>query len=84
MKDEYDFSNAKRGSILSTEGMTHVHLYINNETLEALGKQASQLGVGYQTLINSILSNHIEKGLSADDLSMESQPLNKALCEKRK
>lgn len=77
MKDEYDFSKGKRGAMLSTEGMTHVHFYIKDETLEELRKQAEQLGTGYQTLINGILKKHIETEGDISDLSLESQHLNK-------
>lgn len=77
MKDEYDFSKGTRGAILSTEGMTHVHLYVKDETLEGLRQQAEQLGIGYQTLINGILKKHLESEDDISDLSLESQPLNK-------
>ena len=66
MRDEYDFSKGKRGAILSTEGMTHVHLHIKDEIMEELRKQAEQLGTGSQTLINAILKKHLE---SEDNIS---------------
>ena len=78
MKDEYDFSNGTRGAILSTEGMTHIHLYIKDETLEGLRKQAEQLGTGYETLINGILKKHLESKDDASELPLESLPLNKS------
>ncbi len=79
MKDEYDFSKGKRGAVLSTEGMTHIHFYIKDEILEELRRQSEQLETGYQTLINSILRKHIESSEDFLDLPLESQPLNKAL-----
>ncbi len=77
MKDEYDFSKGTRGALLSTEGITHIHLYIKDGTLEGLRIQAEQLQTGYQTLINGILKQHLESGADISDLPLESQPLNK-------
>lgn len=76
MKDEYDFSKGTRGALLSTEGMTHIHLYIKDDTLEGLRRQAEQLGTGYQTLISSILAKHLAGESDISDLLLEPKPLN--------
>ena len=77
MKEEYDFSNGTRGAIFSTEGMTHIHLYIKDETMEGLRRQAEKLGTGNQTLINAILKKHLKSEDDISELPLESQPLNK-------
>ena len=59
--------------------MTHVNLYIKDETLEGLRIQAEQLGTGFQTLINGILKKHLKSEEDVFDLPLESQPLNKEL-----
>lgn len=56
MKDEYDFSNGKRGAIISTEGKTRVGIYLDTNVLDELRDQAEQRGMGRQTLINEVLT----------------------------
>lgn len=76
MKDEYDFSKGqRRGPILPTEGMTHVHLHLEDEILEGLRLQAEKLGIGYQTLLNNILRQHLES--KSNNLSLSAASLNK-------
>ena len=64
--------------MLSTEGMAHIHLYIKDETMEGLRRQAEQLGTGHQTLINSISRKHLESADDISDLPLESLPLNES------
>lgn len=56
MKDEYDFSNGRRGAIISTEGKTRVGIYLDTPVLDKLRKQAEQRGMGRQSLINEVLT----------------------------
>ena len=55
MRQEYDFSQSKRGPILRSKGKTRVTMYLDNEVLEAFRAKADELGRGYQTLINDSL-----------------------------
>lgn len=61
MKDEYDFSEGKRGAIISDEGKTRVILYLDDTILEAFRSRAEEAGTGYQTLINKALQEYLEE-----------------------
>jgi hypothetical protein len=55
MRDEYDFSKAKRGAVISTPGKTRITIMLDDEVIEHFRNQAEADGVGYQTLINALL-----------------------------
>jgi uncharacterized protein (DUF4415 family) len=55
MKKEYDFSKAKRGTVLPTTGKTRITLYLDNEIVEHFRTRSERTGRGYQTLINETL-----------------------------
>ena len=59
MKKEYDFSKAKRGTVISEGGKTRVTMYLDNDVLEAFRERADRSGKGYQTLINEVLREHL-------------------------
>lgn len=65
MRQEYDFSEGKRGAIISSQGKTRITIYLDNEVLESFREQAEANGVGYQTLINQVLREHIQRGSEA-------------------
>ena len=69
MKDEYDFSNAKRGAIEATPaGKTRITIRLDDEIIAWFRQQAEQAGGGnYQTAINQALREHIERQ-SLEDL----------------
>jgi predicted DNA binding CopG/RHH family protein len=63
MREEYDFSNAKRAidiphlaNLQSQEEKTSINLTIDNDVLASFRLKAQQKGVDYETLINSTLS----------------------------
>jgi uncharacterized protein (DUF4415 family) len=66
MKREYDFSRGKRGPIASPQpeqsGKTRITIRIDEDVLDYFLKQADASGgaVGYQTLINDALRQHVE------------------------
>ena len=62
MKDEYDFSNAKRGLVVPLPPhQTEVRLRLDNEVLDWLRERVNEAGGGnYQEMINTILRTHIE------------------------
>ena len=72
MRQEYNFSHGKRGAILPSQGKTRITIYLDNEILDRLQEQAEAAGIGYQTLINQVLKEHIqfdsEVSLTEDDL----------------
>lgn len=55
MKDEYDFSNAKRGAIASNKGKTRITIMLDDAVIDAARALAEQAGTGYQTVINNLL-----------------------------
>ena len=61
MRQEYDFSHGKRGAILPSQGKTRITIYLDNEILDRFREQADAAGMGYQTLINQVLKEHIQR-----------------------
>lgn len=59
MKDEYDFSQGKRGALLPSKGKTRITIYLDDTTLEAFRSRAEESGTGYQTLINEALKDYL-------------------------
>lgn len=55
MKDEYDFSNAKRGAVASSKGKTRITIMLDDVVIEAARTVAESEGFGYQTVINNTL-----------------------------
>jgi len=66
MKDEYDFSQAKRGRIAPPEpeprGKTRITIRLDEDLIDHFLKESDAAGgaVGYQTLINDALRQHVE------------------------
>lgn len=63
MKQEYDFSRAKRGSIAPpAKGKTRITIRIDDNILEWFRRRVhAQRGGNYQTLINLALKEHITR-----------------------
>ena len=59
MKAEYDFSKGRRGQAVPTKGKTRITIYIDDQVLAAFKAESARKGVGYQTLINETLAQHI-------------------------
>ncbi|MBY8974026.1 BrnA antitoxin family protein [Pseudomonas sp. P867] len=55
MKDEYDFSNAKRGAIAQNKGKTRITIMLDDAVISAARERAENAGTGYQTVINNLL-----------------------------
>ena len=55
MREEYDFSQGKRGAVLKRPGKTRITINLDDDVLEAFRARAEQAGMGYQTLINATL-----------------------------
>jgi predicted DNA binding CopG/RHH family protein len=64
MKDDYDFSSAKRGAVMESRGKTRITIWVDDETLGAFRSRAAEEGRGYQTLINEAL-----KAAASDDFA---------------
>jgi uncharacterized protein (DUF4415 family) len=61
MKQEYDFSNGKRGAVVKTAGgKTRITIRLDNATLNWFREQVHRAGGGsYQNLINEALAQHV-------------------------
>lgn len=61
MKDEYDFSKAKRGPVVpAPAGKTRITIRIDDDILQWFRDEVDNRGGGnYQTLINSALRDYI-------------------------
>jgi len=55
MRKEYDFSKGKRGAVIPSPGKTRITIMLDDDILEHFRQRAEAEGVGYQTMINSIL-----------------------------
>ena len=60
MKENYDFSNGKRGAVIAASGKTRITIHIDNDILDAFREKAAARGSGYQTLINEALRQAIK------------------------
>ncbi len=61
MKDEYDFSKGKRGSIIPAKGKTRITIYIDDSILDEFRSRAEKAGTGYQTMMNDALKDYLTK-----------------------
>ena len=63
MKDEYDFSQGKRGAIdPMPAGKTRITIRLDDEIIDWFRQQAEQaVGSNYQSAINQALREHIER-----------------------
>ena len=72
MREEYDFSKGKRGAIIPSTGKTRITIYLDDDILANFKEQAETKGMGYQTLINDVLKQHLQssphRSLTEEDL----------------
>ena len=63
MKNEYDFSKAKRGPVVRVpKGKTRITIRLDDDLLDWFRRQVDDAGGGnYQTLINSALQEHVAR-----------------------
>ncbi len=80
MKPEYDFSNAKRGAVVQQKGKTRITIYIDNDVIEAFRNRAEQSGRGYQTMINQVLREYLNKS----DKPLDENTLRRVIREEFK
>lgn len=67
MKKEYDFSRGKRGPVIRRGGKTRITIYIDDDVLEAFRERADQAGLGYQTMMNQALRDHLSGSRPLDE-----------------
>ena len=61
MKEEYDFSQGKRGAVIPQHGKTRITIYLDNEVLETFRARSEAGGLGYQTMINQALRDYLDR-----------------------
>ena len=83
MRDEYDFSKAKRGAVIPSPGKTRITIMLDDDVIEHFRARAEADGVGYQTLINSILRKSVAspKKPKSEDKPLTIATLRKVLRE---
>jgi uncharacterized protein (DUF4415 family) len=81
VRDQYDFSNAKRGAVLPSPGKTRITIMLDDDVLAFFREQAEQAGVGYQTLVNSALRQVIQQTNQPDAQPLTVAELRKVLRE---
>ena len=75
MRDEYDFSKARRGAVIASPGKTRITIMLDDDVIEHFRAQAESEGVGYQTLINALLRKSL---VSARKPKPDDKPLTVA------
>ena len=90
MRQEYDFSHAKRGAVLPSPGKTRITIMLDDDVIEFFRARAEAQGVGYQTMINAALRAAVaqmqdrEPGQDAEDGPVTLAALRKILREELK
>lgn len=70
MRDEYDFSDAKRAKDVphlaelqrSMRGKTRITIMLDDDVIDAFRQRAEAAGSGYQTEINRVLREYLAGG----------------------
>lgn len=65
LKNEYDFSEGVRGRFYKPKKVSTT-IRLDNDILLYLKKKASEEHIGYQTLINSVLRDHIKHAITKE------------------
>ena len=77
MKKEYDFSKAKRGAVLSSDGKTRITIYLDDVVIDCFRSLSQKTGKGYQTLLNEALRAHV----GVDEAPLTAPALRRILRE---
>ena len=77
MKKERDFSKAKRGAVLPSEGKTRITIYPDDVVVGRFRVLSEKTGKGYQTLLNEALRAH----LGVDEALLTAKALRRMLRE---
>ena len=83
MRKEYDFSNAKRGAVISSPSKTRITIMLDDDVIEFFRLKAEDQGTGYQTMINATLRAELQdkRGRVADDRPITLATLRRVLRE---
>jgi hypothetical protein len=61
MRAEYDFSQGKRGALITPTGKTRITIHIDNAVLDEFRARAERAGTGYQTMMNEALKAFLSR-----------------------
>ena len=83
MRDEYDFSKARRGAVVPSPGKTRITIMLDDDLIEHFRAQAERGGTGYQTRINALLRRAVaaEAAQGADEPPLTEAMLRRVLRE---
>jgi BrnA antitoxin of type II toxin-antitoxin system len=59
MRNEYDFTGAKRGALAESKGKSRITIFLDNAILDEFRIRAERAGTGYQTLVNEALKSFL-------------------------
>jgi uncharacterized protein (DUF4415 family) len=76
MKTSYDFTAARRGSVVESKGKTRITIWIDDDVLASFRARAQSEGRGYQTAINDVL-----RAATLEDAPLTSRILRQILRE---
>lgn len=79
MRDEYDFSRARRGAVIASPGKTRITIMIDDDVIEAFRARAEAEGRGYQTAINATLRAALDADNAPVTVATLRRELRKAL-----
>ena len=79
MRKSYDFNNATKGPVLIAKGKIRITIMLDDDLLSFFRTQAESQGMGYQTLINTVLRQEFQKPSSK---KKETKPLTVATLRK--
>lgn len=80
MRNEYDFSDGKRGAVLPAAGKTRITIMLDDDVIAFFRERAEAVGAGYQTLINAALRSATKDGDRGTDM-VTADTLRKILRE---
>jgi uncharacterized protein (DUF4415 family) len=83
VRKEYDFSNARRGPVISSPAKTRITIMLDDDVIEFFRAKAEAQGTGYQTMINATLRQTIaeERGQRAEAEPLTIEALRRVLRE---
>jgi len=67
MRDEYDFTGARRSPVLRTAGKTRITIMLDDDVLAYVRERAESEGKGYQTPINAQLRASLQGGVKGQE-----------------
>ena len=65
MRNDYDFTEGKRGAVVPATGKSRITIMLDDDVLAFFREQAEAQGIGYQTLINAELRKAMQPPKSA-------------------